>query len=261
MALSRLKNDAKAAPATEATPAPVAKEETKKVAAKAAIAEDYADASVLSSKSATIQFVAPIGDPSTRDIVKQDGKDVSNTPYIVGYRLKALEDMVVPHCGLADDARKNKMSYADSNATIAVKAGQEFDVTRFDLGLLLAPPEFNGKITGGGVEYTAVYALGKNATANGGVTKTGAAQLPTVSLKSATGSIKDQRILECLTVATEEGPSGTTRKVRTIVPGFEYFQQLCVAPVQKTRAPGAGAAQKNQRNKNAQLFLQIVKSK
>lgn len=242
---------------TQASP----KAEAEKVVAAASVAEPTFDEGILGSKSGTIEFVRPIGDPSRPDVTTDKNGNKSKTPYIVGYRLKALEDMEVPHCGLAEDARKNLMSFVDKNAKIAVKAGEEFMVTRFDAGLLLASPEFNGRINGGGKGVSAVYQVNTQKSAKGTLGDASAAtNIPTVALKTDTGSIKDYEIEECLTFEVIPGEGGVVRKSRHIKPAYEYFANLCIAPEARARSAGSSKP-KNARNKNAQAFLDIVSKK
>ena len=127
--------------------APAAVETTKKATAAAVAAEATpVDVSEIGKKSGTIAFVAPLGDPSHADNTYTKGANGENikatTAYIVGYRFKALEDMTVPECGLDKDATKNLMSYVDPNGTRQVKAGEEFNLTRFEVGMLLSPAFF-----------------------------------------------------------------------------------------------------------------------
>lgn len=259
-----LKNTPKAANEEKTAVKEAQKQEAEKVVAAAAAAEPVASDDDLSCKSHTIAFVAPLGDPSHPDVVKNKvTNEVTSTPYIVGYRLKALEDMVVPDCGLGDDARKNLMSFKDKNGTKQVKAGEEFDVTRFEIGLLLAPREFNGRISGEGKTFSAVYQTNVVRSKSGkvGVAST-ATTIPTVSIKAESGSLKDYKIIEVLSFTAEKAENGTVRKKRTINPGFEKWAPLCL-----TQAPKGGSGRtgestpKNVRNEKAAAFLAIVAKK
>jgi len=239
-----------------------AKVEAEKIVAEATVSEPEIAQGVLGSKCNAIEFIAPIGDPSRPDVTTDKNGNKTKTPYIVGYILKALEDIEVPHCGLAEDARKNLMSFIDKNAKVRIPAGTEFQVTRFDVGLLLAAAEFNGRMTGGGKSISAVYQIASQKSAKGTLGDASAATaIPTVSLRTDTGSIKDYPIVECLTFEVIPGENGTVRKNRHIKPGFEYFENLCIAPEARERRTGVGSAPKNARNKNAQAFLDIVSKK
>lgn len=237
------------------------KEETQKVIAEAtATAPEYADG-VLGSKSGSIAFVAPLGDPSHNDVTIDKEGNKTSTPYIVGYRFKALEDITVPECGLDEDARKNLMSFKDKNGVKQVKAGETFDLTRFETGLLLAPAEFNAKVTGEGKSFTGVYQSTGVKPKSGELGKVSqSAEIPTFALKADTGSIKDYQIIEVLSFEKKTLENGQARKIRTIKPGFEKWEPLC-----RVQAPKMGGSTKvsnaNVRNAKAEAFLKLVNSK
>ena len=239
---------------------PKAEAGAKEVAAATATAAEV-DNGILGSMSDKIEFIAPLGDPSHPDTTKDENGNTKTTPYIVGYRFKALEDMTVPECGLGDDAKKNLMSYKDKNGTKQVKKGQEFDLTRFETGMLLAPPEFNGRVTGGGKSYYATFQTTGLKAKNGQVTQTGtASEIPTVSLKAEVGSIKEQKIIEVLTFTSQKLENGTTKKSRTIIKGFEKWEPLCAVAAPRTSAKGE-REKTNARNEKAAAFLRIVAAK
>lgn len=238
-----------------------AKVQAKKAEAAVEATTPKYDETVLGSKSDTLAFVAPLGDPSHPDTTtdKVTGKKTV-TPYIVGYRFKALADIEVPECGLDADARKNLMSFKDKNGKKVVKAGETFDLTRFETGLLLASLEFNGRVTGEGKGFTAVYQKNAVHSKKGTLGETSAAtEIPTVALKSDDGSIKDYKIIEVLSYTKNTLDNGTVRKNRTINPGFEKFEALCVAQVPRTRRESS--APKTKRNAGAEAFMQIVAKK
>lgn len=222
------------------------------------------DADILGSKSGAIAFVAPLGDPSHPDVTsttKPDGTvEKTTTPYIVGYRFKALEDIEVPDCGLAEDAKKNLMSYDASkvNNKRLVKAGETFDLTRFEMALLLAAPEYNARVNGEGKGFTVAYQKNAVRSRKGTLGETSAAtEVPTASLKADSGSIKDYQIIEVLTCEVKKLDNGVTRKERKIVAGFEKWEPLCIAQAPRTRSSSASTP-KNRRNAGAEAFLQIV---
>lgn len=254
---------------------PKAKEEVKvdkeaKVKADAVVdatAPAYAP-DILGSKSATIAFVSPLGDPSRPDTTTTKEADGSTkktvTSYIVGFRFKALEDMEVPDCGLAEDARKNLMSYNAEkvNNKKLVKAGETFDLTRFETGMLLAPPEFNGRISGEGKSFTTIFQRKEVRSSKGTLGETSSAtEIPTVSLTpDGAGSIKDYAIIDVLSFESIKEENGVTRKKRTIIPGFEKWEPLCITHASKAKK-SATTSNKNKRNMGAEAFLQIVAKK
>lgn len=216
---------------------------------------------VLESKCGTVAFVAPLGDPSKDDTttVTVNGKQEKKvTPFIVGYRFKALEDMVVPECGTTAAFKKNPMDFKDINGTKAVKAGETFDLTPFETGLLLSPPEFNGKASGGDKEVFCAYAMKGLKMKDGEVATASAANsIPRVVLRVTEGSIKDFDIIPVLNFTTEKGENGTTRKIRTILPGFEKWEPRCAQSAPRTRT-GSGKTATKSYSKNAAAFMQMA---
>ena len=257
MGLSYNKDKVAKTPTTE-----VSKSEVEKTVAEAAVTEAPIPDEVLGSKSDTIEFIAPLGDPSKPDVTKDKNGNNVTTPYIVGYRVKFSEATEIPWCGIGEDARNNIMTYQDKNGTKTVQAGETVDLTRFELALLLARPEYNTRISGGGKNFTIVYQIKSTKTAKGTLSKASSvSEIPTASLKSDTGSIKDYQIIEILSYETVKEDK-VTRKIRTINPGFERWEPYCKNAAPKTRAKSASSSSsKAQRSKNAAAFLDIVAKK
>lgn len=220
-------------------------------------------------KSDKIVLIAPLGDPSREDVTprKEGDKEVKIvTSTIVGYKFKALEDMDIPECGLGDDARKNPMSYKAIGEMKHVKAGETFDLTRFETGVLLSQPQFNARISGEGREFAVVYQKASNTPkgADGSAAKVDTGRLPTVSLRGLNNtSIKDLKMVDVLTFRREQTTdgNGNTRNMivdRKTVAGYEKWEPLCRQAVRKSAAPGVAADNKSVRNASAQAFLDMV---
>lgn len=251
-------------------------EETKKdeivkeqAATNVSIAEEKIPDGILGSKSDKIVLISPLGDPSREDVTPRmvNGKEEKiTTSTIVGYLFKALEDVDVPDCGLGDDARKNPMSFKELGATKHVKAGETFALTRFETGVLLSRAEYNARITGEGKEFAVVYQ--KSANTPKGVDGSARVEgnLPTVSLRGITTSIKDLKMVDVLTFTKEavvDTKGNTRNKVtsRTVVKGFEKWEPMCKS---MQRASGAGSRageDKNVRSAPAEAFLKMVAKK
>lgn len=218
-------------------------------------------ANIIGSMSDKLHLVAPLGDPSNPDTTNENGvKKVTST--IVGYRFKADVDLEVPDVEVGDDFKKNLMSFkGDPNRTRHVPAGTEFDLTRFETGMLISRDEFNGKALGGDKPVVCSYNASQKKGSTGTVmTTSGATSIPSISLRAAAqgASIKDFPIIDVLDYTTTKGENNTIRKVRTIKPGFEKFAALCITNV---RTPGQGrstAGAANVRNKGAETFLKIA---
>ena len=244
---------------------PEAKSEVKEQAIATTTAEqeikDAGAANELGALSDKLILVAPLGDPSNPDTTNDNGeKKVTST--IVGYRFKAEVDLEVPDVEPGDDFKKNLMSFkGDTSKTRHVPAGTEFDLTRFETGMLISRDEFNGKALGGDKPVVCSYNMSQKKGSTGAVLSTsGAAAIPSISLRAANqgASIKDFPIIDVLTCKTIQNESGIPRKERTIVPGFEKFAPLCAKVV---RTPGASAnalGKVNIRNKGAETFLKIA---
>lgn len=266
-------------PKTSPSEAPQTKEEIKQEA-NAAVVEAKASASldvpanrgILSDK---IAFVCCLGDPSRLDITPanpaKEGSQERQDPTIVGYRFKALVDMDVPDVEPGADFQglKNPMSYSgDVTKKRRVKAGETFDLTRFETGVLVSSEEVNAKIFGNeDLKVIASYVVSSKKTASGAVVKATTA-LPTVTLRSVDNgkSVKDVPFVNVLTF--EAIPTGKmtksnkpmVRKVRKIIPGFEKWSKLCEEAVRVSTgaSAGASAANSNARNKGALAFLQAL---
>lgn len=249
------------------------KVEAQKVAAatNVEVAQATYPEGILGSKSDKIVLLNPLGDPSRLDITtrKVDGKEIKSTcSTIVGYKFKALEDVDVPECGLGEDARKNPMSFKETGKTKHVKAGETFDLTRFEAGVLLSQPQYNANICGEGHEYAVVYTKAANAPKGAdGAARVAGANLPTVSLRGLNGvSIKDLKMIDVLSFESEtytdkEGKTRNRITSRTVTKGYEKWAPMCQTV---HRAPGAGsrtAEDKNVRSASAEAFLQMVAKK
>jgi len=224
------------------------------------------------SKAGNLSFVCCLGDPSTDDItyldtVGPDGKkEKVVAPMIVGYRFKADIDLEVPDVNPGDDFRKNYMSFTgDTSKTRHVPAGTEFDLTKFETGMLISREEFNGQANGGAIKVSCAYAVKTKKAGDGTVVSTGAPEVPSIALKATNGgSVKDAPMVDVLsftkkTVMSENGKP-ITRKERVVNPGFEKWEPLCrVATVVGGR--GSTASPVNKRNKMAEQFLRVASSK
>lgn len=214
-----------------------------------------------------LHFIAALGDPSRDDITpaSADGKKEKRVdPTIVGYQFKAEIDLEVPDCPPdADFSATNLMSCTRGTEenTRHVKAGEVFNLTKFETAMLISRPEFNARATGGDRRVYCSYPSTQRLSANGKIAKTSSTNaIPTIALKAESGSIKDYEMVPVLSY-TKEVVNGRTKKTRTIIPGFEKWAALCADRV-ATRATGTKAATKaNVRNEGAAAFLAIAKNR
>lgn len=251
--------------ATEETAAAEVKEKNSAVVEAEKTVEPVSEN--LGTLSDKLKFVAALGDPSQDDVTystdpKTGEKTKKVDPIIVGYRFVADVDLEVPDVAPGDDLKKNLMSFTgDTTKTRTVKAGTEFDLTKFETGLLISKVEFNAKATGGQIPVVCTYANTAKKTSTGAIASTTAtAAIPSIAIRALSGSIKDAAIIPVLKfTATKDPKTNITRKQREILPGFEKWEPLCKVQATRTRtSSGAGAADKNTRNAGAAAFLRIT---
>lgn len=245
--------------------APVAEEAEAPVAQAADVVDD-----TIGSMSDKVAFVAPLGNPLRDDVTSTKGEDgvvnKTTTPFIVGYRMKALADLVVPDCGTTDNFKKNYMDFADINGVKEVKAGETFDLTPFEMAVMAARKEFNKRFTGG--EVAAMCCFSKK-DFPGGKAKDGAEvtvkEIPRAVLRLAEGSIKDMQYVLVCEKEMQMDADGKQKKVGKVNPGFEKWAPLCKA-TQRT-VGGARAASKGAANAKptydpmAAQFMAILRQK
>lgn len=225
-------------------------------------AEEVANETV-GTLSEKIAFVAPLGNPLKDDVTiikDKDGQEIKKvTPFIVGYRMKALEEMDVPDCGTTDNFKKDYMDYADINGTKHVAAGETFDVTPFEMAVMAADPRINRTFSGG--ERVGICCWSKKeftGSKSGDVT---VKNVPRAVLRLTEGSIKDFNYIEVCSKTVEMDESGKQRKVGHINPGFEKWAPLC-----KTSARTGGRTAGARSNKpiydpNAANFMSLLRTK
>lgn len=225
---------------------------------------------ITESKSGTLEFIRPIGNPARIDRTTKEDKETGEksqlfTSFIVGYEYKVLEDMEVPDCGLDERFKTDAMNFVNKDGKRAVKAGEIIRLTPFENALLLSPIQFNGKATGGKYPVTCIYQISQTRTKDGQLAKASEVnKVPRVAVKLiGKGSLKDIKIVDCLTVTTIPGPAGFVRKEKVIVEGFEKWNVLCTKTEPRTKGAGRTGAGSNKSkvNPHAQAFLKIVAGK
>ena len=257
------------APAT----APVAEEvvATEEVKAEGAAvnAEGEGFNQNVGSWSNKIAFVKCLTNPLRDDVVtiKIDGKaEKKITPFICGYRFQALEDIEVPDCGTTINFKKDPMNFNDINGKKMVKAGETFDMTPFEVGLIASWPEFNQRFTGG--EHPVTCGLMNKEYKNklGATQEVQIKEFPRAILRLVgPGQIKDLGWENVCEKKIEMTPDGREVKKGVIIPGFEKFAPLCeTAPKSGARAAsGAKAAGKkaNIYSASARAFMELAAGK
>jgi hypothetical protein len=259
LSLNRKQAEAPVKPQEQA----VAEETKEEVKAQAPVegAESVSDDTV-GSLSDKIAFIAPLGNPLRDDVtpIKVDGKDDRKvTPFIVGYRMKALVDMEVPDCGTTDEFKKNYMDFNDINGKKFVKAGEEFDITPFEMAVLAARKEVNKRFSGG--DRVAICTWAKKDLQGGKSGDVTVKSMPRAQLRLAEGSIKDYNIINVCEKSIEIDEAGNQKKVGTINPGFEKWAPLCKATTRKAVGRAAAKSGKPVYDAAAAGFMAILKSR
>lgn len=247
---------------------PNAKEKKETVApateAKVAATAETAEKKVYGSMRKNLAFVKPLGDPSNADtttVTAPDGtKTKKVTSTICGYKFKVLADMKVPDCGTNEGFKKDPMNFVEIDNWRDAKEGEIIALTPYETALLLSQESFNGGCEGGEKPVSCVYQI-KSVLNKSGESLKNPTQVPRVSLRAATGSIKDFDIEDVLTFTAQQ-VNGVTRKNRVINKGFEKWIPLCKA----TTRTAQGSKDKSfdptsVANKNAQAFLAFVNAK
>lgn len=252
---------------TQVTGAPVDEGAKAKAAMKAnAPVSSAVEDSIVGSKSETLELVAPLVDPTIPDktpITINGKKETIETGTIVGYRFKSSEPITIPFCGLSSAFKRNRMDFVDINGEKQVAAGEEFDLTPFELGALMSRPEYNAYALGGKHHVRCVYRADGARKKDGSVERVSeSSAVPGVNLRGVDGTVvKTMKMIPVLSFTkSKKSDKGVTKITRTINPGFERWQVLCESAAPKSSAKPAVDARKVY-NEGAQAFLNIVNAK
>lgn len=160
------------------------------------------DKALESQKSGAVQFVACLGNPARTQKRTESGQN-KDSCQVIGYKLKALETIQVPVAPIIDKSKP--MAHGELTYK-TVNAGEEFDVSVFELGALISKPEYAGKFTGGGDEVVLHVTMSK-----------GNGNEPLTVLKRKGSPLKDTMIK----VATESVDASTGKKTYKCLPEYE----------------------------------------
>lgn len=259
-----------ATPAKTATATADTKVKTQAAVNAAAPINADVDKSLVGSMSETIEFIAPLVDPSVPDKtpIKIDGveRDIT-TGTIVGYRFKSSVPITIPDCGLDSGFRSKKngrMNFVNINGERQVKAGEEFDLTPFEMGVLLSDEKYNSYALGGKNHVRVQYRMEGAEKKDGTVEMVSeSTDVPGILLKGIDGCvIKTMEMIDVLTFVKEPATGKGNPKIkRTIKPGFEKWSVLCEVGTRTAKAPAAKVDPKKTYNKSAQTFMNIVNAK
>lgn len=102
---------------------------------------------VYGAMSDKVAYLYALGNPANEGTRSEKGTTDIPVVEVVGYKLKALADIQVPVINREGIAKCDIMGYKEVK-WVPVKAGQEFDLTRGELGLMIQLPEYNGMFSG-----------------------------------------------------------------------------------------------------------------
>lgn len=183
------------------------------------------DKAIESQKSGAIQFISCLGNPARTQKRTEAGQN-KDSCQVIGYKLKALEPIEVPVAKIIDKSKP--MAHGEITYK-QVAAGEEFDVSLFELGALISKPEYAGKFTGGGDEVVLHITMSK-----------GNDNEPLTVLKRKGSPLKDTMIK----VATESVNAENGKKTYSCLP--EYEEKFGVYFVRKSGPVGGSKASKPQ---------------
>lgn len=260
MGLSVSKGKAKAA---AEKPAAVNENDKVKAAAEGQVpVTNDVDNDIIGSKSDTLIFLNPLEDPSqpdTTEVTVNGEKQQLTTGTIVGYRFMSTEPISIPDCGCNIDFKKDRMNYVNAEGTRQVAANEPFDLTPFEMAMLLSRPEYNVVASGGDYPVKCTYNFSGSKTKDGTVLKNN--KTPRASLRGIKTSVKQIPMIKVLEFTSKKNENGTTTIDRKINAGFEKWEPLCQKVTNAGRGAGAGAANKKVYSGQAQTFLSLIKAK
>lgn len=199
------------------------------------------------TKRGAVAFVCALGDPRKRQdraVGREDGKQKSVPCWKpVGYKFKALEDIMVPQIPLKEN-NTSLIDVAVENATeVPVKAGEEFILNLREYGTLISKTEYNGVFNG---EGKTVYL---------GVTFSGNRSEPYPIMRAEGGSVKTNMEL----IADEEKVhTADGREVSKYTVKPEYADKFGV--LFKTRSISRSARSGEKSNEKALAASNIARA-
>lgn len=176
------------------------------------------------SKSATVEFIACLGNPAKKQSRKSQG-EYKDSQQVIGYIVKPLEDMEVPVAPLKEDCKT--IFDVQAPSTRAVKAGEEVYLNIMETAMMISKPEFGGEFKGNG----------KNVFLSVVFSKTKEKPTPCLKRPTAEGSIKTNMVMVAEKVGA--GADGQGGSYQTI-DGCEQFAVLFKKRNMTRRGSGAG---------------------
>lgn len=190
-------------------------------------AKSAEDKALEGSKSEKVVFLGCLGDPN-KPQPRRDGKEDVPSIVVVGYKFKALEDMMIPNAPLK--ANFKTLMDVEDMTEVPVKANEEFILNVFETGALISRPEYAGRFTGEGTSVSITIKFSKSRTEPMPVLK-----------KDTKGSIKEVMIEVADMIPDPSNPDGKgTPKVKA-----EYAEKFGVLYT-KRKAGKTGTSSKAQ---------------
>lgn len=175
------------------------------------------------SKSGAVKFITALGNPK-KPVKRVQGGERLPSYEVVGYKFEALEPVQVPTC-LPKKGAKSNMD-VEPPTWREVKAGEQFDLSCAELGVMIAGIEYAGIFNGGGDEVILHVTISK---ARGGV--------PNTVLKRREGALKSD-----LTLIADKEKGENGKSTYTVKP--EYAEKFGYLFVQTPTNRGTAGATK-----------------
>lgn len=99
------------------------------------------------SMSDKVKFLFPLGNPAKVGTRTEKGVEGIDAIEVVGYEFEALADLEVPVIDRTGIPKNNIMGYKDVK-WVTVKAGEKFQLTRAELGLMIPDVKYAGVFSG-----------------------------------------------------------------------------------------------------------------
>lgn len=193
------------------------------------------------SKSGAVKFITALGNPK-KPVKRVQGGERLPSYEVVGYKFEALEPVQVPTC-LPKKGAKSNMD-VEAPTWREVKAGEQFDLSCAELGVMIAGIEYAGVFNGGGDEVILHVTISK---ARGGV--------PNTVLKRREGALKSD-----LTLIADKESGENGKSTYTVKP--EYADKFGYLFVQtQTNRGTAGATKVGESPRELAAALRVYSAK
>ena len=188
-----------------------------------------------------------LGNPAKYGTRTEKGVSDIKTMDVVGYAFKAIEDVLVPVCQRVGINKSDVMGYSSID-WVEVKAGQEFNLSKAELGEMITQNIYNGMFTGdpdNKVELAITFSAAAGNT-----------YAPQCILKKVIEEGKDSKPVKAniIPVATKkEGTSGKSVRDFEVLPEYKEKFGYIFEEVQSGGRSGSGSQKREVGQSAAEL--------